>query len=370
MNILVTGAGGALAHTIVKALNHSSLDFRLFTAGSLTWAAELYVGERGILVPHPDNDGYIPAVMEICRKFGIEAILVGSDDGIMKLSQHSGEIERETGARTIVSDPDTLMIGYDKWNTAEFLRHNGIQFPSTVLGEDEKGIRDLVKAVNFPLVVRPRPSFGSKGLAVVRDEEELRFALRSPEGLIVQEYLPGDDEEYSVGVVVSRRGDMLGSIAMKRVLRHGVTIAAIVDKQPEVQAYAEEIAGKMRPYGECNIQLRLTPRGPVCFEINPRFSSTDGQRAVYGFNAVEAVIRNYILEEDDIDLTGYRRGFFARYWDELYVPVEDYEELCENGEVASAGSAVVPEIFTRRKDEPDDDEDGGMTSFPYHLQGS
>ncbi|MFH1548933.1 MAG: ATP-grasp domain-containing protein [Planctomycetota bacterium] len=350
INILVTGAGGALAHTVIKALNQSSLDFRLFTTNSLTWGAALYVGERGFLVPQAKDDGYIPAIIGVCKKCSIDVLLVGTDHEILKLSRHRHDIERESGAKVIVCDPETLTIGYDKWVTVEFLRRNNLDFPCTVLAEDIRGVRNMTGELGFPIVVKPRSSSGSKGFFIARDEEDLRFATRNPEGLVVQEYLQGEDEEYTVGVVVSRSGDVLGSIGMKRVLLHGLTIAAVVDRYPKVQSYAEEIARKMRPCGVCNVQLRRTPRGPVCFEINPRFSSTDGQRAAYGFNAVEAVIRNYVLGEDGIDLSHYRRGFFARYWDELYVPIEDYEKFCETGETGASGASVIPEVLTRKRE--------------------
>jgi carbamoyl-phosphate synthase large subunit len=348
LNILVTGAGGALAHTIIKALNLSSLDFRLFTTNSLTWGAALFVGERGFLVPKAKDEAYLPAIVDACKKCAADVVLVGTDHEIMKLSTGRKIIERESGAKVVVCDPATLMIGYDKWVTVEFLRENNIDFPCTVQAEDLRGVREMIADLGFPLIVKTRWGSGSKGLFIVRDETEMEFVLRRREGLIVQEYLQGDDEEYTVGIVVSRTGKVLGSIAMKRVLLHGLTVAAVVDRFPAVQAYAEAIAGKMKPYGACNVQLRLTPRGPVCFEINPRFSSTDGQRAAYGFNAVEAVIRHYILGEDEVNLSNYRTGFFARYWDELFVEMEDYKKLCETGEISAARAAVLPEILKRK----------------------
>jgi carbamoyl-phosphate synthase large subunit len=353
LNILVTGALGPIAPTIIKALNLSSLDFRLFTTNSLAWGAALFVGERGFLVPQPNDDAYLPAIIDVCKKCAADVLLLGTDEGIMEISAGREIIERESGAKAVVCDPATLMIGYDKWVTVEFLRDNGFDFPRTVRAEDSQGLREMVRDLGFPLIVKPRCSSGSKGLSIVRDETELACATRRREGLIVQEYLQSDDEEYTVGVVVSRAGKVMGSIAMKRMLLQGVTFAAVVDRFPAVQAYAEAIAGKMKPYGACNVQLRLTPRGPVCFEINPRFSSTDGQRAAYGFNAVEAVIRHYILGEDEVNLSNYRTGFFARYWDELFVEMEDYKKLCETGEV-SARAKILPEILKRRQ--------GGQTS--------
>jgi len=54
---------------------------------------------------------------------------------------------------------------------------------------------DSFVARSFPLIVKPRVGRGSRGIVLVRNQEELDHQERSVE-LIVQEYLPG--EEYSV----------------------------------------------------------------------------------------------------------------------------------------------------------------------------
>ena len=44
-----------------------------------------------------------------------------------------------------------------------------------------------------------------------------------------------------------------------------------------------KISKLLKLKGSINIQLRVTNRGPVLFEINPRFSSTVGFRDKLGF---------------------------------------------------------------------------------------
>jgi carbamoyl-phosphate synthase large subunit len=332
LNILVTGAGGTLAQSIIKALRLTPFDFRLVTTNSLPWGAALYAGDKGIMVPEARDDAYIPAVMRICRDEKIDVVFVGTDHEILKLARARDDIRRETGATVIVSDADTLMAGYDKWVTTDFLKTHNLNYPETVQAGDKAAVTRLLEKHGFPLVVKPRVSSGSRGLVIAENEETLELAVRRPEGLIVQEHLSDDESEYTVGVFVKRDGAVAGSIAMRRVLLYGVTIAAEVRDFPEVRREAERVAGAMKPFGPCNIQLRVTERGPVTFEINPRFSSTSGPRAAFGFNEVEAAIRHYILDEE-IDLSRFREGFFARFWDEIIVPYSDYEAFRQNGVV-------------------------------------
>ena len=47
--------------------------------------------------------------------------------------------------------------------------------------------------------------------------------------------------------------------------------------------------------GSFNIQLRLSKRGPIPFEFNPRFSGTTSIKSYFGFNEPEMFIKNYYL---------------------------------------------------------------------------
>ena len=52
------------------------------------------------------------------------------------------------------------------------------------------------------------------------------------------------------------------------------------------------LAVKINLEGSINVQLRLTEKGPVVFEINPRFSSTVLFRHMFGFKDLEWSIQD------------------------------------------------------------------------------
>jgi carbamoyl-phosphate synthase large subunit len=77
------------------------------------------------------------------------------------------------------------------------------------------------------------------------------------------------------------------------------------------------------------VQLRLTARGPVTFEINPRFSGGVAMRAHFGFNEVEFAIRDLVLDEA-VPAPKVGSGTALRFWEETYV---------DDAEPAPAGSS-------------------------------
>ncbi len=83
---------------------------------------------------------------------------------------------------------------------------------------------------------------------------------------------------------------------------------------------------KLRPRGPLNIQLKLTSRGPVPFELNIRCSGTTAIRSYYGYNEPEMWIRNYVLGQK-VSQPERRQGYALRYWNEVFIPDASARDL-------------------------------------------
>jgi carbamoyl-phosphate synthase large subunit len=115
--------------------------------------------------------------------------------------------------------------------------------------------------------------------------------------MIAQRLVGSDDQEYTVGVLGTESGEILGSISLRRYLKDGITGAAEVVDDPEIRSYSESICRILRPRGYCNVQLRLDAGKPYAFEINGRVSSSTHFRALANFNEPEILIRHHLLNE-------------------------------------------------------------------------
>jgi carbamoyl-phosphate synthase large subunit len=321
LNVLVTAPGGALASGIVKALRLTPFEFRLITASGFPWGAALYAADRGVIVPQTADDSYIPAIKRICAEERIDAVFAGSAHEALLLSHVRDEIHHETGATVMVSDTDTIMVGYDRWLSVRFLKAGGFNYPETVQAGDRNAVVRMVGRFGYPVVVKSRMGFNAGGLVVAGDEETLEFAIRRPKGLLVQEYLPNNDGEYAVGLFIKRDGVIGGAICMRRVDASGSMVVMEAADAPEVGAEAGRVAAAVRPAGPCTVRIRMTDRGPVTFAVEPYCSAETGARAAFGFNEVEAAIRHYLLGEDVGPVCG-REGMFVRYYDEVLVHLE------------------------------------------------
>ncbi len=335
INVLITGSGGGVGQSIFKALKFSSLDFNIVTIDAHPLAAGLYRGNRGYLVPLASSPKFAEVVIDICKKERIQAILIGSDPELPVFANNKCLIEDLTNAKVIVSSPEVVKIGYDKWETYGFLRNNNFPYPRSALPEN---MWNLIDEVGFPIIIKPRTGSASKDVYIAKNPEELKIFINRVDNPIIQEYLGTETEEYTSGVVMFGE-QVRGVITMKRELKSGSSYRALVDNYENIKVAASNIACALHPFGPCNFQMRVVQGIPTTFEINPRFSGTTAIRAVFGFNDVEAVVK-YVLFGQQSFLT-YRRGVAMRYWNEVYLDFEQYEDLQRKQAIENSNSRII-----------------------------
>jgi carbamoyl-phosphate synthase large subunit len=178
--------------------------------------------------------------------------------------------------------------------------------------------------LKMPWVLKPRvDGCRSKNVYVCYSEKEVFKVMNENPSVnfLIQEYIDGD--EYTCGTV-SFDGKMIGSIQMKRELRNGDTYKAYVEDNPKIKRFLDFFISKLKPFGPCNVQLRMKDGIPYTLEINARCSGTTAARAIAGFNEPEMVC-DY--------LSGIKPTFkikeiaILRYWNEIPVEYNSIKEL-------------------------------------------
>lgn len=325
--VLVLGVGGNVSQGILKALALSTLSPRVVAACVSPLSVGLYRADVSLVGPPAGEPEFLPWLRDICREEGVDAVMSGVEPVLTAVSAYAPELARDTGAITIVSPPEKLRIGQDKLLTKDWLEEHGLPFPRSADASDQPAVAELVERFGYPLIVKPRTGKGGEGVVHARSPDDLAPVL-GREGYVVQELLGG--EEYTVGCLCDREGEVRGVLALRRSLSAGTTYRAEAGDFPDVRRLATAIARALAPTGPLNVQLRLTERGPVPFELNIRFSGTTPVRARLGFNEVEAALRHYLLGEP-VAMPDVTRGVALRYWNEMYVSPESAESLERTG---------------------------------------
>lgn len=316
--ILITGVGGPVGQAIVKAARLSRVPCTIVGIDQAPLSVGLgWVDFPAVIPGVKQTDAYLKAITQLCDRHKIRLIMPGSEGELVVLAEHAAFLREQTGALVVASSSQVLQITLDKWNTCQFLRDAGLNFPDSAKLEDKEPLDELVKRHGFPLFAKPLQGSGSQGAQPVRSREELDRLRQSGRSFVVQEYLQPQEEEYTTAVYRQSDGKLIKPIVMKRQLLAGNTYRAWVSDNPAVAEQAEAVVRALGASGPCNVQLRLTSCGAVPFEINARFSGTCGMRAHFGYNEVEMALRDLVLQET-IPEPSIQPGSALRFWDEAY----------------------------------------------------
>lgn len=349
-NVLVTASGGIVAQGIIKCLKISSkqkksnVHYKIFATDVNAKAPGLYRADEGILVPPVTSPNYLNFIIKTCIEKKIRAIFIGSDEELLPLTRSSREIENKTGAIVISNSIDVVSKAGDKWKTYEFLRENNLPYADSALPQDQD---KFIREYGFPLVVKPREGHGSLHFYIVNNVKELDHAESAIRNAgwrpLLQEYLKGDDSEFTTGVTIDNEGKVMSSISMKKTLKSGQTYKAFIDNYKDVRKSAEQVAVKIKARGAINIQAKTVNGKPKIFEINARFSATAPLRAVAGINEPDIVFRNMVLDEK-IKIKEYKKLVCMRYWNEVYVPYSTYKKAEHDRKIIHPDS-FIPDYF-------------------------
>ena len=334
LNVLVLGVGGNVSQGILKALKLASIPCRVIGGCVSPLSMGLYTVDQAYVSPAANHASFFEWLLQTCKTERVDAVLSGVEPVLEVLSAHADELRAETGAVAIVSAPGVLEIGADKLRTCEWLREHGFNYPDFADATDRATLEQLANRCGYPLLAKPRRGKGGYGIAIVRDSRELEPWIGRSD-YVIEEYLGDDSTEYTVGCFSGRDGKVLGAIAMWRELLQGTTYRAVVGEFPELRDEAVRIVEALKPFGPCNVQLRMSKGQAACFEINVRFSGTTSLRARFGFNDVEAALRHYVLSEDTVSLPRVTEGIALRYWNEVYIDPGARTALEKSGALAN-----------------------------------
>ena len=323
MKIAVTGVGGGVGQSVLKSLANS--DYEVIGLDGELLGTGLYVTNTAYHIPYANHPDYIPRLFEICENEGITLLFPGLDAELPPLSKNREKFA-SIGTTLVVSHPDVVAVSDNKQLTYDILTKAGVEVPFTQSIEDFSPAEE-----RFPAIIKPREGGArSKNVFLARNQQEYELVLekignRNTE-YIVMDYIAGD--EYTCGTV-NLDNSCKGTIVMRRVLRDGDTYKCFVEHNDAIEETVSKVVNALKPFGACNVQLRLKDGIPYVFEINARCSGTTAARTLSGFNE-PLMIADYLLKGIEPKFEIKKRTIF-RYWKELVVDDSEIDRISKQG---------------------------------------
>jgi carbamoyl-phosphate synthase large subunit len=322
ISVLITGAGSELAFSILKACNLSTIPLRIVACDIGSNALGLYWADKAYLVPavRKNPDEFLKALQDIIRLEKVRVVFPTPDHELAFLPKHRDSILRDFGCHIIVNSFSEMKRFNDKWLAYQWYIAHELPTPKTIRGDEVGDEKNFLSIMQFPVILKPSQGGGSRSIFFVHEFVELMKYLPVVPEPLIQEYLEPSDEEYTAGTYRTLHNEVY-VIVLRRELKFGMTYKAEVVFDEILERFCRQVIHNTNLQGVNNIQFRKTNSGPKILEINPRFSSTTGIRAYFGFNEPEMVVREYVMNQRT-PAPIIMAGKVLRYMHEAYIQPE------------------------------------------------
>lgn len=334
--VLVAGIGGASLGTEVMKCLRLANRYEIVGCDISRYAYGHYANlARDTEVVSAEH--YAQSVLDLARRRNINGIIAGAGTPLHLLNEMRADFAA-VGIALIGNNSRTIRLAEDKRAIAAALDKSGILQPKWIAPEHAGDER--LRSLAGPLIVKP--AFGSGASRFVFLVEDAAAAsiyidyIRQ-NGLqpVVQEYVPDDEGEYSVGALNRSDGSWVGAIVMRRIFVNELSIRSktrlgLISSPygqgefgdfPTIINASRSIAAALHSTGPLNIQGRIRQGQFLPFEVNARFSGSCFVRALAGFNEVDLVTSDLLLGQR-MEMPPVRSGWALRGLSEIFVSEE------------------------------------------------
>jgi carbamoyl-phosphate synthase large subunit len=281
--ILVSGTSGIVGYGILRSLSAYHTIGTAITEDSI---APAFCDEFEKILPTSD-ERYIDDLFRIIYKYGVSMIIPSIECDLYKWNEYREALSSITFP--LLNNKRLIDLCNDKWDFYLMLMATKPKYAIHTTFDTDYSVSP------FPLLLKPRHGFGSKGIVRIESERELDpYRSRIGTELMIQPIIGTDDEEYTVSGFFDKQSNLVDYFPLRRRLsKDGFTGSAIVE-DCGFGDILSELAEVFKPIGATNFQFRKDGDRMKLLEINPRISSATSIRAAFGYNESEMSVEYFL----------------------------------------------------------------------------
>jgi predicted ATP-grasp superfamily ATP-dependent carboligase len=319
--VLIIDGGARQCLPIIKEFHKKGCEVTALCGSKMDVGYHYKYTDRKILVEfdfHNEDVSYKPILEEVSTgRYDIVIPMV--DFFATILSKHKEELSQY--ATIYVNDWNIYSKAIDKLQTMTICMENGIPCPKTALVTSVDDFDD--KGWEYPIVIKPRTSFGAKGFNVANSREELVEHFKLTEAKfgpsLIQEYVPQDDKQYQVEMLMDDKGECKAFVLMDKVrwypLTGGSSTLNITLHDADIRNSCIKLLKCAGWKGYASLDVIRDPRDGIAkiMEINPRMNGTAKICFIAGVDLCKLILQD-AFEDKVEDQTEYKDDVRLRYF--------------------------------------------------------
>ena len=220
------------------------------------------------------------------------------------------------------ADTDLTLNIHNKAFLMQYAGTKGIDTPKTYIIDNPSLIYKLAGEIDFPVVIKPRMSSGSRGITYVNKKEDFIVSYQKVHKSyplpIVQEHIPRGGDAVSVCLLLNFKSEVRASFVYKRLREYPVTggpsTLRVSIKRDDVQTVASSLMKSLKWVGIAHVEFRVDPRDGKAklLEVNPRFWGSLQLAIESGMDFPYLLFR--LAVDGDIEpVSDYKKGVMCRW---------------------------------------------------------
>ena len=341
--ILLLSGGSLVGQNVIQALRSRRHQLRLLATNSIATEPSLQdFDEVKLVAPTLGNEKQLSALLiEWMKASDIKLVIPCRDDDVVFLSKFAHQYPHVT-SRLLCGSHQMAESMLDKWKSWQFANLYDLPFAPTALATDRQAVQNILEQYGFPLIVKPRVGFASRGVKFVMTMEQLENVIGN-ELVLVQKYL-GDKQplydymretqddglplfhsfesvKHSIQAMIATDSSVIDIFATIHTMRRGISVGITKDLSEDALILGDLCAKAFAKHGwqgPVNIQCHRNTKGELeIYEFNGRFTGATAGRLLLGFDEVGVAISHFThcdLEElIKVETSSITRQLTSRY---------------------------------------------------------
>lgn len=262
--------------------------------------------------------GYLDVILDICKNEKIDGVLSLIDPELSLLAENKEKFA-VVGTTVIGSSYELCEMSLDKSLMYHWLKNHGYKCAKSYMDKQEFYDDVEVGVAKYPVFVKPARGSASIAISKVYDKETIELLFAHSEGLMIQEFLDG--QEIGADVYIDMvSGEVVSIFTKKKILmRAGETDKAVSFKDEKLFAMIKKFVSETGYKGQIDIDIFDVNGEYYISEVNPRFGGGYPHAYESGVDHMKLIINNLEGKVNKSVIGEYEDNIYMMKYNEIMV---------------------------------------------------
>jgi predicted ATP-grasp superfamily ATP-dependent carboligase len=225
------------------------------------------------------KDECLAFLLDYVKNNAIEVLIPVGDIMTDLIAKYQDEFRKYT--KLLLPAYDIFVQGRNKVGTLKVAQKAACPIPLTWYPEDEPLEQITEKIQQYPVLIKPAISAGSRGIVFCNNKDEVINNFKKIEAQygqsFIQEYIPQTGIQYKVDAVMDENQELYAGVVYSKLRYYppqgGSSVLNKTEHRPDILDMAVSVMKELKWTGLCDFDFITDPRDGVVklMEINPRF---------------------------------------------------------------------------------------------------